>query len=141
MEQSIVLYDGVCGLCNRLVQFLIARDTHDRLRFAALQSDFAATVLQRHGIDPRDLDTVQLIEHYDEANERVFGRSDAVAHALIELGGFWEILGRIGTVVPAFIRDLVYRLVARTRYQIFGKSETCMIPDPTSRSKFLDLQA
>ena len=137
--QKIVLYDGVCGLCNRLVQFLIVRDKNDRLLFAALQSDFAAKVLLRHGIDPKDLDTVQLIENYNETNERVFGKSDAVARSLIELGGFWKLLGSISTFIPRFIRDRLYRLVARSRYRIFGKYETCMLPGPEQRSKFLDL--
>lgn len=139
MKKSIVLYDGVCGLCNRMVQFLLVRDKRDRFSFAALQSDFASTVLRRHGIDPKDLDTVQFIQNYNQANERVFGKSDAIARAAIELGGFWKILGVAGLVVPRPIRDCVYRLVARSRYKIFGKSETCLLPGPTYRSKFLDL--
>ena len=121
------------------MQFLIVRDKNDRLLFAALQSDFAAKVLLRHGIDPKDLDTVRLIENYDEANEQVFGKSDAVARSLIELGGSWKLLGTISTFIPRFIRDRLYRLVARSRYRIFGKYETCMLPGPEQRSKFLDL--
>jgi len=89
VNHLIVFYDGVCGLCNRLVQFLLKRDRNDRLRFASLQSEFAAKVLTRHGIDPRDLDTLHVVENYEEPSERVLNRSDAVLRAIGELGGLW----------------------------------------------------
>src|SRR4029079_3061256 len=87
-SSPIVLYDGVCGLCNRLVQFLLKHDKQGRLRFASLQRDFAAKVLQRHGIDAKDLDTVQVVENYEQPGERVLQRSDAILRAGRELGGF-----------------------------------------------------
>ena len=135
----IILYDGVCGLCNRLVQFLLRHDKHGRLRFASLQSDFAAKVLNRHGIDAKDLDTLHVVEHYDEPVERVLQRSDAILRAGRELGGMWSVLATLGKVVPRPLRDLFYRLVARNRYRMFGKYETCMLPDPNQRSRFLDV--
>jgi predicted DCC family thiol-disulfide oxidoreductase YuxK len=134
-----VLYDGVCGLCNRLVQFLLKHDKHDRLRFASLQSDFAARVLTRHGIDPEDLDTLHVIENYERANERVLDRSDAIVRSGYELGGLWTIGAQLGKVIPRPLRDLFYRFVARNRYRVFGKFETCMLPEPDHRRKFLDL--
>ena len=135
----IILYDGVCGLCNRLVQFLLKHDKQGRLRFASLQSDFADKVLRRHGFDAKDLDTVHVVENYDEPGERVLQRSDAVLRAGRELGGFWGSSSAIARVVPRVLRDLVYRLVATNRYRVFGKYDSCMLPDPSQRSRFLDV--
>lgn len=134
----IILYDGVCGLCNRLVQFLLKHDKHARLRFASLQSDFAARVLQRHGVDPKDLDTMHVIENYEQPDERVLQRSDAILRAGRELGGFWSVLAATVKVVPRALRDPFYRFVARNRYRVFGKYDTCMLPEPNQRSRFLD---
>jgi predicted DCC family thiol-disulfide oxidoreductase YuxK len=135
----IVFYDGVCGLCNRLVQFLLKHDREGRLRFASLQSDFAAKVLGRHGFDPKDLDTVHVVENYDQPDERVLQRSDAILRAGRELGGFWAASSSIAKVVPRPLRDFVYRLVATNRYRMFGKFDACMLPDANQRSKFLDV--
>lgn len=135
----IILYDGVCGLCNRLVQFLLKHDGEGRLRFASLQSDFAATVLGRHGIDPTDLDTVHVIVNHDQPDERVLQRSNAILRAGRELGGFWGASSSIARVVPRPLRDIVYKLVATNRYRMFGKYDTCMLPDPSQRSRFLDI--
>jgi predicted DCC family thiol-disulfide oxidoreductase YuxK len=137
VKNPIVLYDGVCGLCNRLVQFLLKRDKHDRLRYAALQSEFAAKVLKRHGLDPTDLDTVHVVFNYEETNERVLGRSTAVLEVVKELGGLWKI-AVLGKIVPRPLRDLAYKFVAQNRYRVFGKFETCMLPEPRHRAKFLD---
>jgi len=139
MAEPIILYDGVCGLCNRLVQFLLKHDKQGRLRFASLQSDFAAKVLQRHGIDPKDLDTLHVIENYEQPGERVLQRSDAVLRASRELGGFWSASAAGATVIPRVLRDMVYRFVARNRYRVFGKYDTCMLPEPNQRSRFLDV--
>jgi len=135
----IVLYDGVCGLCNRSVQFLLKHDKEARFRFASLQSDFAKKVLGRHGLDPKDLDTVHVVENYDQPDERVLQRSDAILRAGRELGGVWGASASIAKVVPRALRDLVYRLVATNRYRVFGKYDTCMLPDPNQRSRFLDI--
>ena len=138
-SNPIILYDGVCGLCNRMVQFLLNPDRHGRLRYASLQSDFAAKVLQRHGIDPKDLDTLHVVENFEQPNERVLQRSDAVLRAGGELGGFWSAATTLGKVVPRPLRDLAYRFVAQNRYRVFGKYDTCMLPDPSQRSRFLDV--
>jgi len=135
----IILYDGVCGLCNRSVQFLLKHDKEERFRFASLQSDFAAKVLGRHGLDPKDLDTVHVVENYDQPGERVLQRSDAVLRAGRELGGFWGASSSIARIVPRALRDVVYRLVATNRYRVFGKYDSCMLPDPNQRSRFLDV--
>ena len=134
----IILYDGVCGLCNRLVQFLLKQDKQGRLRFASLQSEFAATVLTRHGIDPKDLDTVQVVINYARPDERLLNRSDAILRASKELGRPWNTLATIARIIPRPLRDVVYGFVARNRYSVFGKYETCMLPDANQRHRFLD---
>ena len=138
-SNPIILYDGVCGLCNRLVKFLLKHDKDGRLRFASLQSEFAEKVLRRHGFDAKDLDTVHVVENYDQPGERVLQRSDAILRAGRELGGFWGTSSSVAQVVPRPIRDLVYRFVATNRYSVFGKYDTCMLPDPNQRSRFLDI--
>jgi predicted DCC family thiol-disulfide oxidoreductase YuxK len=138
-SNPIILYDGVCGLCNRLVQFLLKHDRRKQLRFASLQSDFAARVLQRHGFDPKDLDTLHVIENYEQPDERVLQRSDAILRASRELGGFWSVSSSAARVIPRPLRDVVYQFVARNRYRVFGKYDTCMLPEPNQRSRFLDV--
>jgi len=134
----IILYDGVCGLCNRLVQFLLRHDKRKHLRFGSLQSDFAGAVLRRHGLDPKDLDTFHFVENYDRQDERVFDRSDAVLKAGRALGGVWAMLASVASLLPRALLDPLYRLVARNRYRVFGKFESCMLPDPSQRNRFLD---
>jgi predicted DCC family thiol-disulfide oxidoreductase YuxK len=136
-SHPIVLYDGVCGLCNRLIQFLLKRDRKDRLRFASLQSEFAKDALQRHGLEASDLDTVQVIVNAGQADEKVLARSDAIIYLLEELGGIWT-LASLGKIIPRSLRDSMYKLVARNRYRVFGKYETCMLPEPRHRAKFVD---
>lgn len=133
----IIFYDGVCALCNRLVQFLIKRDKRTRLRFASLQSDFAEQVLKRHGIDPKNLDTVHVVINYDRPEERVLNRSDAILRACSELEGPWSVLATITRIIPRVLRDLIYRFVAEHRYRVFGNYETCMLPDPEQQHRFL----
>ena len=135
---TIVFYDGVCGLCNRLNQFLLRRDRDARIRFAALQSPVARQLLAAHGLDPSDLDTVYVMANWNSGSERVLARSEAVLHALGQLGGPWRALARVGGVIPRPMADLVYRAVARSRYRIFGRYDRCQIPSPEWRKRFLD---
>lgn len=135
----ILFYDGVCGLCNTLVQFLLKRDKRGRLRFASLQSNFAEKVLRRHGFDPKDLDTLHVVENYEQPDERVLQRSDAILRAGRELGGHWGVLAAMAKIIPRPLRDIAYRYVAQNRYRVFGKYEACMLPDPNQRSRFLDV--
>lgn len=135
--KTIVVYDGVCGLCNRLVQFLLRQDKRDRFRFTPLQSEFASSLLKKHGINASDLDTVSVVADYGLPSEKAFTRSDAVLRATWELGSIWR-MGEIGRMIPRSLRDWVYDRVARSRYRIFGKYETCPLPKPEHRRKFLD---
>ena len=137
-SKPIVLYDGVCGLCNGLTQFLLKRDAQDRLRFASLQSDFSKVVLKRHGADPQDLDTVYVVLDYDQQAERLLARSDAILYLASQIGGIWQ-WGKVGRFIPKVLRDAMYKLVASNRYRLFGKHESCMMPDPRHRDKFLEV--
>lgn len=137
-SQAIVLYDGVCGLCNRGVQFLLKRDRHDRLRFASLQSEVAATVLNRHDIDHKYLDTVYAVLNHGAPNETLLAKGDAVLFVAKVTGGIWNV-ARVGRIIPRPLRNWLYDFIARHRYQVFGKSESCMLPDPKQRHKFLEV--
>ncbi len=139
LPNPILLYDGVCGLCNRLVQFSLRRDTNRRLKFASLQSDFAAKVLQRHGLSSRDLDTVCLVEGQGQADERLSSRSDAVISVLRQIGGPWPVAAALLRIVPRWLREWGYKMIARNRYRVFGKSDTCLLPEARYRDRFLDL--
>ena len=133
----IILYDGVCGLCNRLNLFVLARDRAGRFRFAALQGALAGEILARHGRDPRALDTLYLVLAHGQADERLLAKSDAVLRILRELGGVWRATGAL-RLVPRWMRDRGYDLVARTRYRLFGRYDVCPLPDPGHRARFLD---
>jgi predicted DCC family thiol-disulfide oxidoreductase YuxK len=134
----IVLYDGVCGLCNRLVQFILRHDYTDVFRFASLQSTFAGQILRKHGASTADLDTFYVVADPGLSNEHLFARSDAVAYVLRELGGIWKVCGELWKLLPRSLREGLYKLVARHRYRIFGRLDACPLPDPRVRHKFLE---
>lgn len=137
-DGPIILYDGVCGLCNRLVQFVLKRDRRDRFRFASLQSRFAAELLTRHGRDPQRLDSVYLVLDPGRPTERLLAKSRAVLAILRELGGPWSVLCVLG-VLPTPILNLGYDAVARLRYRLFGRFESCLLPDSRFQSKFIEI--
>jgi predicted DCC family thiol-disulfide oxidoreductase YuxK len=137
-SNPIVLYDGVCGLCNGLNQFLLKRDHHDRLRFASLQSGLAESLLRRHGADSKDLDTVYVVIDQGQPGEHLLARSDAILYLLNQIDGIWK-LASVGRLLPKPLRDGMYKIVARNRYRVFGKHESCMLPDPKHRDKFLEI--
>ena len=144
----IVLYDGVCGLCNRMVQFVLKRDRRGVFRFAPLQGAFANRVLRAHGADPADLETVYVVVNCDPAQngvsgepkpEQLLARSDAVLYVARELGGVWRAAGWVFRLVPLVVRDWSYRVVARNRYRIFGRYDSCPLPSEATRARFLDV--
>jgi len=139
MTHPILLYDGVCGLCNRLNQFVLRRDPAGIFRFASLQSALAARILSRRGADAADLDTVYVVVNPDQPDEYLLARSDAAIFVLKQLGGFWGLLGLVAQFKPRFLRDWGYRIVARNRYRVFGRFETCMLPSSETRDRFLDV--
>jgi predicted DCC family thiol-disulfide oxidoreductase YuxK len=132
IEPPVVLFDGVCNLCTASVAFILARDPERRFRFASLQSDAGRRLLERHGLPPDELATVVVV-----ADGRALTRSDAALRIARGLGGAWPVLGVL-RVVPRPLRDAVYGVVARNRYRWFGRRESCMLPTPELRSRFLD---
>jgi len=139
MSHPIFLYDGVCGLCNRLVQFILHRDRNAIFHFASLQSPLAARILARHGANPIDLDTVYVVLNYDLPNERLLSRSGAVLFVLKQLGAPWRSASFLLQLLPTFLRNASYNAVARHRYRIFGRTETCILPRVEDQSRFLDV--
>ena len=126
-----ILFDGVCNLCNGLVQFVIRRDPAGRFQFAALQSESGQALLKQHGLRTRDFDTFVYIR-----NGIAHTQSTAGLLVMLDLGGGWKLLYPL-MFVPRFIRDAVYRVIAQNRYRVFGKQESCMIPTPELKSRFL----
>lgn len=131
MTHPIVLFDGVCNLCSGSVQFILRRDPAGTFRFASLQSDLAQSLLTGRGLDPKALDSVVVVE-----GDRLYRESDAALRIARDLKGAWKALS-VFRVVPRPVRDWAYRLIARNRYRWFGKSETCWLPTPELRGRFL----
>ena len=138
MVTTVVFYDGVCGLCDRFVRFLIRRDRRQRLAFAPLQGTLALTVLVPRGVDPSDLDSINVIADWHAPSERLLTRSRAIVHALHQLGGAWTLAARGASCVPASLADQLYDFLARRRYRTFGCFDTCPIPPPEWRDRFLE---
>lgn len=128
----IVFFDGVCGLCDRLVQFVLRRDHERRFRFAPLQGRLAGRELRLRGVDPEDLDTLYVLT----AHGRLLTRSRAVFFVLRQLGGGWGVLANL-RVLPAFVTDIGYRLVSSVRYRLFGRFDQCRVPSPEDRDRVL----
>jgi predicted DCC family thiol-disulfide oxidoreductase YuxK len=135
-SQTLVLYDGVCGLCNRLVRFLLRHDRRGQFRFAPLQSEFAQQILQEHDLASNDFDSVVVLPDFQQPAEQVLTRSHAALHAIGRLGGWWRIFAG-ARLVPPFLREALYRFIARRRYRVFGKYGECPLPRPEDRHKFL----
>ncbi len=129
----VLLYDGVCGLCNRLVRFVVRHDRRARFRFASLQSTYAHRILKLHGLDPQDLNTLYVVEA-----ERLTTRADAVIFILQDLGGLWRVAAAALRIFPKPLRDWGYSVVARHRYRIFRRYETCLLPEKKYQDRFLD---
>jgi len=128
---SIILFDGVCNLCNATVQWVLLHDRKDQFHFAALQSETGEAKLRRFGIEPGALNTVVLADE-----NRIYTQSDAVIEVVSRLGGIWSLMA-IFKVVPRPIRNAVYQWVGRNRYRWFGRREECWLPRPEWKKKFI----
>ncbi|GAB6859978.1 thiol-disulfide oxidoreductase DCC family protein [Haloplanus litoreus] len=131
-DGPVLLFDGVCNLCNGVVQFLVRRDPAGRIRYAPLQSDSGQALLERAGLAGDDMDTVVLVE-----GDRAYTKSGA-AIRVAELLGWPYRLARLGRLVPRRLRDALYDIVAANRYGWFGRKERCMVPDEDVSDRFLD---
>ena len=130
--KKIILFDGVCNLCNGAVQFIIKRDKKDVFRYAALQSEIGEQLVTERGIDISKVDSIILIE----PGRAYYTKSDAALEIAQGFGGFWKALA-LFTWIPKTFRDAIYDWVARNRYKWFGKKDVCMIPTPELQAKFL----
>lgn len=131
----LVLYDGECGLCSRVVQFVLRRDVEARFRFARLQGPIGRAIVARYGGDPRELSTLYVVPGYDAGHPTVLTKSDAALFIAATLGGSLAML-RVGRLVPRALRDAAYDVVARHRHRADGVR--CFVPSADARHRFLD---
>jgi predicted DCC family thiol-disulfide oxidoreductase YuxK len=136
---DLILYDGVCGLCNRAVRFVLKRDRKGAFRFVSLQSSASREILARHGIQPDALDTFYVVRDFGLARERVLSKSCAAVYTAARLRGVSKA-ATVLRVLPPRVRDFVYDTMARHRYRIFGRSDTCPLPEARYRDRFISGQ-
>jgi predicted DCC family thiol-disulfide oxidoreductase YuxK len=135
MPAPVLLYDGLCGFCDGVVQFMLKRDPRGSLRFATLQGDFARGLIERHPA-LAGVDSLVFVENPSTPDERVSVRSDGALCVASYLGGAWK-LALVFRIVPPFIRDAAYDGFARIRYRVFGRYTSCPLPSPEQRARFL----
>ncbi|TRX35773.1 DUF393 domain-containing protein [Flavobacterium sp. ZT3R18] len=131
-NKKIILFDGVCNLCNSAVQFVIKHDKDDVFRFVALQSELGKEILEYIGIDSKNTDSIVLYE----PGVSYYYKSDAALQIAKSLGGLCS-MGLIFKIIPTGIRNQLYDYIARNRYKWYGKKESCMLPTLESKAKFL----
>jgi predicted DCC family thiol-disulfide oxidoreductase YuxK len=132
MSKQIVLFDGVCHMCNRLVQFVLRHDRRGTIYFAALQSPAGQKLLAQHQLSAIAQDTFVWIE-----GERSYTKSTAALKTLRALGSVWQLF-YILMIIPGPIRDLFYQFIAKRRYRWFGQADQCMLPKPEYQQRFLN---
>lgn len=135
--RHLILFDGVCGLCDHLVQFVLRRDRRGVFRFASLQSDVGRAAVAQVGGDPNVLTTMYVVADFQGGSRRSLTRSRAALFVADQLGWPWRIV-LTARVVPRPLLDRLYDLVSRFRYRIFGRVEHCMVPTPDFRRRFLE---
>jgi predicted DCC family thiol-disulfide oxidoreductase YuxK len=127
----VIVFDGVCLLCSRWVDFVLRHDRSARIRFAAMQSASGRELLTRHGLDPDNpLSFLYLADGHG------YSDSDAIVRVVQGFGGVWRLVGVL-RIVPRPLRDAVYRLIARNRYRWFGRRDSCLVPDAATAARFL----
>jgi predicted DCC family thiol-disulfide oxidoreductase YuxK len=126
-------------LCQFTVQWMLRHDPGGRLLFAAQQTTVADAIFRRHGLDKDLVNSAVLVSGYDTPEERLAVRSDAILEALKVLGGGWAMLASIARIVPRPLRDAAYRWMARNRIRLFGRADSCALPTPAERARFLEI--
>ncbi|MEQ8303678.1 MAG: thiol-disulfide oxidoreductase DCC family protein [Cyclobacteriaceae bacterium] len=129
---AVILFDGVCNLCNTSVQFIIKRDKASYFSFAALQSPYGQGLLSKFHLPTGEFNSILLVDH-----GRVFQRSRAALEIAKKLDGLWPLFYAF-IIVPGFIRDWLYNIISSNRYRMFGRQDQCMIPSPELKSRFVD---
>lgn len=131
-NKKIILFDGVCNLCNTSINYVIDHDKQDVFRFVSLQSNLGETIQEYLGIENKSLDTIILYV----PNEAYYIKSTAAIKIMNEFLGFWKLM-QVFLILPSPVRDLVYNFIAKNRYKWYGKQESCRIPTPELKAKFL----
>jgi predicted DCC family thiol-disulfide oxidoreductase YuxK len=131
-DDPIVVFDGVCVLCSRWVGFIVERDRTARFRFAPMQSVTGRSLLLRHGLDPDDPLSLLVVE-----GENAWIDSEAILRVVGSFGGIWRVVALV-RVIPRSWRNRAYRVLARNRYRWFGRRETCLVPTPDLRARFIE---
>ncbi len=131
-NNSIILFDGVCNLCDKLVLFIILRDKKSKFKFASIQSHIGQSLLRKHNMPLDDVDSFVLIK-----DDAVFQKSFAGLHVLKEIDGLWKLLYCF-IIIPRPLRDFVYDKIANSRHNIFGKRDSCMVPTDELKNRFLE---
>lgn len=132
-NKQLILFDGVCNLCNNSVLYVIKRDKKDKFLFAPLQGEVGKSIASQFQIDTTKIDSILL---YNPAKKKVYSKSTAALQVAKQLN-FPTKLMTVFLIIPTFIRNLVYDFVAKNRYKWFGKKDACMIPTPELKAKFL----
>lgn len=132
MVDSIIVFDGVCVLCSRWVDFVLHRDRHGRYKFAAMQTPSGRQLLIQHDIDPDDPLSFLLLEE-----GKGYTDTDAIVRILQSFGSGWRLVALLVSFLPRFIRDPLYRWIARHRYRIFGRRAACRVPTADIADRFL----
>ncbi len=127
----IVLFDGVCNFCNASINFVIDRDSKGVFKFAALQSDIGQEILKKYGLKQDNFDSIIL-----EKEGVIYQKSDAALEIVRNMDGFWQIF-YVFKLIPAFLRNPVYDLIARNRYRMFGRTDACRMPTAELKARFL----
>ncbi len=134
---NVLFFDGVCGLCNCFVNFVLSRDRQGAIRFAPLQGETAKLRPNAESREPNAVDSNFSTVVWSDSRGVEFLRSAAAVRVLWQLGGVWWLIGWLLWLIPLPLRDLGYRIIAANRYRLFGKKETCRLPTPAERERFL----
>lgn len=135
-SNPIIFFDGICGFCNRFNQFVLKRDRAAIFRFAPLQSDVAYAMLRTRGVDTEVLDTIYVLVDRGTSRERLLSKAEAGFYVLSRLGRGWKLFSLL-RFLPTRILNFVYDLIARHRYQILGRHDQCVLPDPCWQDRFI----
>ena len=132
INPSILLFDGTCNLCNRLVQFVIRRDHRQKIFFGTLQSESGQKAVRNSGLNDQQFDSIVFLK-----DNKIYLKSMAILEILGDLGGIWRLF-KIFVWIPRPVRDWIYDIIAKNRYNIFGKWDQCMVPGPDLKNRFLE---
>lgn len=130
-NHKIILFDGVCNLCNSSVNFIIDRDKKNIFKFAALQSEAGQKILDKSGMNKNDFDSVVLVDE-----NKIYSKSTAALKIVKEFPSLWKTL-YVFIIIPSPVRNFIYDLIAKNRYRWFGKKDSCRMPSPELKNKFI----